>query len=213
MTWWIRPGPRRFCAIRKPEPLCAERVRHRHPHVRVPHLAVRRPAAPGVAEHRHRPDDVDARRVDRDDDLRCAGVRRRVGIGDRHDDAERRALRARREPLVAVDHPVVAVAYRARPERRRVGARHFGLGHREERANAASDEWEEPPLLLLVGAEQVEDLGIAGVRRLAAEDQLAPDGAADLLVQVGVVQEAGAGAARFRRHVRRPEPERPDLLT
>ena len=64
----------------------------------------------------------------------------------------------------------------------------------------------EPALLLLVGAEQVEDLGVAGVRRLAAEDELAPHRAADLLVQVRVVEEAGAGAAGLGRHVRRPEP-------
>ena len=63
-----------------------------------------------------------------------------VGVGDGHHDPERRALGARREPLVAVDHPVVAVADRARAERRRVGARHLGLGHREERADLAGDE-------------------------------------------------------------------------
>ena len=38
------------------------------------------------------------------------GVRRRVGVGDRHHDRERRAVGRRREPLLAVDHVVVAVA-------------------------------------------------------------------------------------------------------
>ena len=58
----------------------------------------------------------------------------------------------------------------------------------------------------------MEDLCVAGVRCLAPEDQLAPHGQADLLVQVRVVEEAGAGAARLRRHVRRPEPELAHLV-
>ena len=113
---------------------------------------------------------------------------------------------------MAVDHPVVAVAHRAGAERRRVGARHLGLGHREERPDPAGDEREKPALLLLVGAEEVQDLGVAGVRRLAAEDELAPHGEADLLVQVRVVEEAGPGAARLGRDVRCPESEPAHLV-
>src|SRR5207247_769381 len=70
----------------------------------------------------------------------------------------------------------------------------------------AGDEWEEPSLLLLGGAEQVQDLGVARVGGLAAEHKLAPERAADVLVQVGVVEEAGAGPAGLRGHVRGPEP-------
>ena len=114
MTWWMRPGPSRFCAIRKPSPRLAEHVRGRHAHARVAHLAVRRPAPPRVAEDRDRAVDLEARRVGRDDDLARAPVRLRVGIGDRHHDPEPRALGARREPLVAVDHPLVAVEHGAR---------------------------------------------------------------------------------------------------
>ena len=135
-------------------------------------------------------------------------VRSGVGIGDRHHDPERGAFCAGREPLVAVDHVVVAVAHRAGAERRRVRPGHLGLGHREERADLAGDEREEPALLLLVGAEQVQDLGVAGVGCLAAEHELPPERAADLLVQVRVVEEAGAGAAGFGWDVRRPEARR-----
>ena len=145
----MRPGPSRFCAIMKPWPRLAERVRDRHAHARVPHLAVRRPAAAGMAHHGNRAHDVDAGRVGGNDDLRRARVRVRVGVGDRHHDAERGAVRARREPLVAVDHPVVAVPHGARAQRRRIGAGHLGLGHREERADLAGDEREQPALLLL----------------------------------------------------------------
>ena len=70
----------------------------------------------------------------------------------------------------------------------------------------------QPALLLLVGAEEVEDLGVAGVGRLAAEDELAPQRAADVLVQVRVVEEAGAGAAGLGRDVRRPQAERAHLV-
>ena len=64
----------------------------------------------------------------------------------------------------------------------------------------------EPALLLLVGAEHPQDLAVAGVGRLAAEDELRPDRAPDLLVQVGVDEEAPARAAGLRGQVRRPEP-------
>ena len=67
------------------------------------------------------------------------------------------------------------------------------------------DERREPALLLLVGAELPEDLGVAGVGRLAAEDVLRPRRAADLLVEVGVREEAGARAAGLGREVRRPQ--------
>ncbi len=94
---------------------------------------------------------------------------------------------------------------RARAQRRRVGARHFGLGHREERPDRSCDERREPVGLLLVGAVQVQDLGVARVWRLAAEHALAPHRTPDVLVQIRVVEEAGAGAARLRWHVRRPQ--------
>src|SRR6478672_9683095 len=52
----------------------------------------------------------------------------------------------------------------------------------------------------------MEDLGVAGVRRLAAEHELRIRRSPDLLVQAGVIQESEAGAARVGRHVRRPQP-------
>ena len=58
----------------------------------------------------------------------------RVRVGDREHDRERRPVGAGREPLVPVDHPLVAVEHRARAQRGRIGAGHVGLGHREERA-------------------------------------------------------------------------------
>ena len=212
MTWWMRPGPSRFCAIRNPAPSAPSSVRDRHADARVPNLAVRRPALAGVTHDRDRTHDVDARSVRRDDDLRRARVGAGVGVGHRHHDPERSAVGAGREPLVPVDHPVVAVADSARSEGRRVGAGHLRLGHREERTDLAGDERCEPSLLLLVGAEEVEDLGVSGVGRLAPEDELAPHRAADVLVQIRIVEKAGAAAAGLGRNVRRPQPELAHLV-
>ena len=64
----------------------------------------------------------------------------------------------------------------------------------------------QPPLPLLRRAVQRQDLAVAGVRRLAAEDELAPVAAPDLLVQEGVGEEATAGAAGLGADVRRPQP-------
>jgi hypothetical protein len=159
-----------------------------------------------MAEHRHRAHDLDTGRVRRDEDLRSARVRRPVGVGDSHHDPERRAVRPRGEPLVTVDHPLVPVAPRARLQRRRVGAGLVGLGHREERADLAGDEREEPALLLLGRAEEMEDLGVARVGRLAPEHELGVGRAADLLVQVRVREEPATGPPGLGRDVRRPEP-------
>ena len=74
---------------------------------------------------------------------------------------------------------------------RRVGARHLRLGHREERPDLAGDERDEPALLLLVACRTCWRISrVAGVGRLAAEDELRVRRAADLLVQVRVGEEA-----------------------
>src|SRR6267143_1078866 len=72
-------------------------------------------------------------------------------------------------------------------------------------APSARDERREEPLLLLGRAPVMQDLAVAGVRRLAAEDQLRDGAAADLLVQVRVLDEAAAGSARVGRKMGRPE--------
>ena len=111
-----------------------------------------------------------------------------------------------------VDHPVVAVPHRARLEQRRVGAGDLGLGHREERPRLAGDERAQEALLLVVRAEQVQDLGVPGVRCLAPEHELRVCGAPDLFVEAGVVEKAEPGPSRVGRHVRRPEASLARLL-
>src|SRR5439155_9028191 len=132
--------------LRDPEavPGLAKRVRDRHADIFEPHLAVGVVAAAAVTKGRDRPYDLKAGRVRGDDDLAEALMRRRVGIGDRHHDRERRALGARAEPLVRVDHPGIAIALGSRTQAARIGPRDLGLGHREERADLARDEWSQP---------------------------------------------------------------------
>ena len=205
MTWWMRPGPSRFCAIRNPSPSCPQRVLDRNPDVRVPHFAVGRPAAPAVSHRRDRPNHLHPGRVRGYDDLRGAAMRLGLWIGDRHHDPEGRPLGARREPLVAVDDPLVTVPHRPRPEPRRVRPGHVRLGHREERADLPGDQRPEPALLLLLRPELPEDLSVSRIRGLAAEQQLTPERAPDLLVQERVCEEAPVRAAGFRRQVRGPK--------
>ena len=106
---------------------------------------------------------------------------------------------------MAVDHPVVAVAHGARAQAGWIGARHLRLRHREEGPDLTCDEGPQPPFLLLVRAEHQQNLRVAGVWCLTPEHELRPGRAADLLVQVRVVEEAGAGAACFGADVRRPQ--------
>ena len=94
--------------------------------------------------------------------------------------AKLRALRAGDEPLVAVDHPVVAVLDGLRLDERRVGAGDLGLGHREAGAGAALGERAEVALLL-VGRRPVEErVHVALVRRLGVDHERADAGAAGL---------------------------------
>ena len=117
MQWWIRPGYSRCWAMRKPAPCIAEQRVARDPDVLVDDLGVvavaRRSCPYGcsiVATSRtiFTPG-VSASTMNID--ARWCGAR--VGIGHRHHDQEVGDRAVGGEPLVAVDHPVVAVADRA----------------------------------------------------------------------------------------------------
>ena len=120
-----------------------------------------------------------------------------VGVGDGHDDEERRRLRVRREELPSVDDPLVAVAHGARREHRRVGAG-LRLGHRVAGEQLAVEQRLQVALLLLGGAVVGDDLGVAGVGRLAAEDDRRPRRPAEDLVQQRELELAVALARRAR---------------
>ena len=80
-----------------------------------------------------------------------------------------------REELPPVDDPFVAVAPGPGRELRRVGAT-LGLGHRVRREDLTVEQRPQVALLLLVGAVVGDDLGVARVGCLAAEDDRTPTG-------------------------------------
>src|SRR3972149_4553045 len=188
-----------------PVPRLSERVRRRHAAVRVADLAV---VARRLPHHRHRPHDLEPRRIGGDDDLAHAPVGGALRVRHAHDDGEGRAERAAGEPLVPVDHPVVAVPHGGRAERRRVGAGHLRFRHREAGAELAVDQRLQPALLLLQRAELPENLRVAGVRRLRPEGAGREEAATQNLVDVDVGHEADPHPARLRGQVRRPHPHR-----
>ena len=118
--------------------------------------------------------------------------------------ATRRAVVARGEPLVAVDHPLVAVELARATQARRVGARGLRLGHREAGADVAVEQRLEPALLLLLGAVLGEDLHVAGVGRRAVEDHRRDAAAAHQLAEHPVLPvgqpgaESSSGRNRFQ---------------
>ena len=169
MQWWIRPGPSRAWAIMKPSPSPASRL-----------LAGTRTSVNRSSEWpcwSWYPNTGRCRMISRPgvsrgtrtiDCWRCGGA---VGVGLAHDDEDLAALvgGTAGPPLAAVDHVVVAVADDRRLDVAGVGRGDVGLGHREAGPDLALEQRLEPPLLLLVGAEQHERLHVAGVRRPAVD--------------------------------------------
>ncbi len=93
--------------------------------------------------------------------------RGRVGLAHHDQQPAARVLRTARPPLGAVDDVLVAVADDRGRDVGRVRARHGGLGHAERRPDRAVEQRPQPLLLLRLGADQVEQLHVAGVGRLA----------------------------------------------
>ena len=186
--------------------LVADQVVGRHPHVLVADVGVVTEADAAVlvvvAETAELTEDAHAGGVRRDDEHRHALVGAGVGIGHGHQQDQLGLLGARREELVAVDDPLVAVADRLAAEPGRVGAA-VRLGHRVDHRDLALEQRVEPPLLLLVRAEHGEHVRLAAARCPGAgrEDVGRPVGAADHLVQEGQVDLAEALPALLDRQV------------
>ena len=159
-----------------------------------------------MPEHGHRLHDLEAGRVRGHEDLAHPPVRRRVRVGHRHHDPEARASAEEENHLCpSITHSSPSSTAVVQPRRVGIGEDPVA-GHQEERARRPVHERLQEALLLLLRAEEVEDLAVAGVGRLAVEDELRPRAAPDLLVQQRVLDEAGAAAARLVRQVRRPDP-------
>ena len=102
---------------------------------------------------------------------RLRDLRILLGAGD--EQRELGAASAGDEPLVAVDHPLVAVAVGQGLDQRRVGAGDLRLGHREARPGRALAQRAEVLLLLLVGRPVQQRVLVALVGRLGVEHERA----------------------------------------
>jgi hypothetical protein len=158
--------------------------------------------------------DRDARRVERQEDLRLLLMARRdfrIGLAHQDRDLAARIASARRPPLAAVDHVMIAIALDAGFDVGRVGGGHRRLGHQEGGADFAVHQRLQPLLLLLLGAVAHEHFHVAGIGRRAIEHFGRPGDAAHLLPQQRVFEIGQAGAAKFlifmlvRRHEHVPQ--------
>ena len=216
MQWWMRPGNEPRLGEQEARAARAEQVLGRDAHALVEDLGVAAEAAEvlgGVLHRRHVAQDPHARRVGRDDDHRRALVRAVSGS------VTAMTMRKSATEAFVENHlwpsmthsPVALVEHGARLERRRVGAGDAGLGHRERRAQVAGEQRVQPAVLLLLGAGERDELGVAGVRRLVAERARRVRRRAEDLVHEPELDLAEALAAELGRQVRGPQPARADL--
>jgi hypothetical protein len=146
-------------------------------------------------------DELDARRLGGDDEH---------AVG-RHHEQDVGVAAGAREPLLAVDDPLVAVAEGVRLEQVRVGPA-LRLGHRVGRPELLVHERDEPPLLLLGRAVGGEHLHVAGVGRGRAEEARRRRVPAQDLVDQRQLELPEARAAQLLVEEQRPQAPVLDLL-
>ena len=124
---------------------------------------------------------------------------RRVRIGLAHHDRDlaARIADARRPPLAAVDHIMIAVALDRGFDIGRVRRCDGRLGHQERGTNLAVHQRLQPLLFVLLGAVAHEHFHIAGVRRGAVEHFRRPADMAHLFRQQRVFEIAQSRAVEF----------------
>ena len=208
-------GIQALLSDQEPRALGAEQGRARDPDVLVADLgvvAVAPEALVGVLHRGDVADDVHAGGVGFHDEHRGALVRTRIGVGDRHHDQEVGDRAVGGEPLVAVDHPVVAVAHRAGLEQRRVRAGGVGLGHGEAGLQVAGQQRVQVTVLLLRGPGHRQDLGVARVRRGVAEHERRDRAGAEDLVHQTELDLPETLTAELGIQVRGPQALLLDLL-
>ena len=179
-----------------------EEVRRRDADAGQAHLAV----AAADAEHRCLADDLVAGSVGRHDDHRVRQVRRHVVVlGAAHHRRVGGLVGAGGEPLVAVDHPLVAVEHRSGAQLRRVRAGHLGFGHGEAGRHLGLNQPVQVGVTPLRRRVSVQHDRV--LQRVGAERDLAVLAAPLDLVDVHVVHERQTATAELAR-----VPERPQAL-
>ena len=129
------------------------------------------------------------------------------GPRDQHEMLGR--ARAGDEPLVAVDHVIIAVPGRGRAHHPGVRARpRRRLGHREGRSHAALGHRAQPPLLLLGRAEALDHHHVAVIGRGRVEHHRPEDRAVHLLVADGHADPPDRAPAEAFRELQVPQAPR-----
>ncbi len=149
-------------------------------------------------------------RLGHDLHARCLSRHHEHAVGAHHEQDVGDPAR-RGEPLLAVDHPLVAVLDGMGLEQARVAAA-LRLGHRVRREHVLIQQRLEPALLLLLGAVGGEHLHVAGVGRRGTEHVRSPGIAADDLVEQAELELSEARAAEVLVEEDRPEALILDLL-
>ena len=136
----------------------------------------------------------------------------RLRIGLRHHQRQLRGAGAAGEPLLAVQHPVVAVAHGGRLHAGGIGSRRL-LGHREADPDVAVDERPEVALLLLLGAvlDEREHRRVLRAHAVQCPRRQHREGATDLDLHDGVGQVAETHAAPLHGDERAPQALGPRL--
>ncbi|MNF93926.1 hypothetical protein D3C84_766180 [compost metagenome] len=123
-----------------------------------------------------------------------------------HDDRQGCALSASDEPLAAVDHEVVAVAYRQGLQHRRVGAgAGIRLCHAETGTDLSGGQRPQPAFLLRVGGDCFQQVHVAFVRCCDIQRNRAEGGIAGFLEEHRLAAVIEAETAILRRHVGREQ--------
>ena len=210
MTWWIRPGPSRFCAMRKPSPRSPSRFVGRHADVR------RSVTSQWVDQPRPRWPMTGTGSISIPG--ASAGTRiwliRRCGSASGSVTAMTIPKAAPSAPdenhlRPSITHSSPSSTAR-RPQAGRVGAGDVRLGHREERARRRRRRAARSQRSFCSSVPnrcRISPLPASGAWQL--KTSCAHDAAADLLVQVRVGEEAAAGAARLRAAGAAPRAPRP----
>jgi hypothetical protein len=148
----------------------------------------------GVVEEGGRPDDLEARRLWRDEKERL------LAFGDGQDDVEAWVTFARHEPLLAVDDPAVSVSLGRRGDCAHVRPR-TRLGDRPGLSVLAADDRGHEALDLL-GCRKLEELARAAVDHCEAEAVRRLPG---LLLQCDLAEHGKAAPSQLLRHVEHRE--------
>lgn len=112
---------------------------------------------------------------------------------------------------MSVDDVLVTLAHSPRGQLRRISTG-TGLCHREAAAQLTGQQGLHPPLLLKIVTAEREQLCVAGVRRVIAEDRRCEHALTEDLVHQAQLELTEPTAAELRLEMSRPQALVPNLL-